>query len=282
MTSRLRMDVVSCIVAYQKLSRDIFKRKGWRYWGGVSNKPWDGVKGSPWFDSKDLEDAIVEVLEQRLPSDEMELTKASPREAPLLDSLEGNCKSLVCAVNADTLECALLRSYLVVDQQLNKDSFDCTIIDAVKATSAAPFGFPTAKIGTTEFFDVALENNNPTLEVINEVRRSLGNPHIQCLVSIGTGKSKLPNHRCRAFGGFAPLGYIPIDTEQQHQEIMTDSSYKNIRARYHRFNVEGGLIEIDPDRRDKIPEITRLTREYLLRHDVRTAISQCAQLLERG
>jgi hypothetical protein len=125
-----------------------------------------------------------------------------------------------------------------------------------------------------------LENNNPILEVIDEVRRPFGKPHVECLISIGIGRSKPPSHQCHAFRGIASLGRTEIDPEEQHQEVMIDSSYRNIRGRYYRFNVEEKLSEIGPDRWDRIPDITRLTKEYLLKREVRAAIDRCAQLLE--
>ena len=87
------MDVDSCIIAYQKLSRDIFERRGWHYWGGQMVMGWDAMRGNSWFDPQKLEQAITEILEQRLPEDELDLVQGNVREVPLLESQEQLCKT---------------------------------------------------------------------------------------------------------------------------------------------------------------------------------------------
>lgn len=90
------MDVDSCIIAYEKLSREIFERKGWQYWVGLVSVARDGVRalrGNPWYDSEGLEKAIMEILRQRLPENEPELVDQNVRGVPLIDPLEGCCRS---------------------------------------------------------------------------------------------------------------------------------------------------------------------------------------------
>ena len=87
------MDIDSCIVAYKKLSRDVFERRGVQYWGGRVVMAYNSIRGTAWFDAARLEKAIQEILEERLPRDEMIKNGSSEKETPMMDSLEGCCKT---------------------------------------------------------------------------------------------------------------------------------------------------------------------------------------------
>ena len=152
-------------------------------------------------------------------------------------------------------------------------------MDAARATSAAPLFFPTAKIGTRYYFDGALKNNNPVLELVKEIRGPLGNPQINSLISIGTGKPKDTSHSASAVGVISTLKDMATDTEHHHHDVMTDHAYADIRDTYFRFNVESGLSEIGIDRWDLLPDLTRKTKEYLTESDTRETIDRCVGLL---
>jgi patatin-like phospholipase/acyl hydrolase len=158
-------------------------------------------------------------------------------------------------------------------------SSTCTIIEAARATSAAPLYFPIMKIGNNEFFDGALKSNNPVLELINETRGLSGNRPIKCVVSIGTGKPKESNHEASAIGAINTLRRIATDTEHPHHELMTEPAYADIRERYFRLNVENGLSNIGMERWDLLSSITEKTADYLQEHETRTTISRCAESL---
>jgi patatin-like phospholipase/acyl hydrolase len=167
----------------------------------------------------------------------------------------------------------------VASNGVGESSSTCTIIEAARATSAAPLYFPTMKIGNNEFFDGALKSNNPVLELISETRGVLGNRPIKCVVSIGTGKPKESNHETSAIGAIATLRGIATDTEHPHHELMTEPAYADIRERYFRLNVENDLSNIGMERWDLLSRISENTTDYLQEHETRTTISQCAELL---
>ena len=70
-------------------------------------------------------------------------------------------------------------------------SYICTIWEAARATSAAPTFFEPIKIkGVTTLRDGGLCNNNPILELIDEVHVEFDDCDILCIVSIGTRVGK--------------------------------------------------------------------------------------------
>jgi predicted acylesterase/phospholipase RssA len=68
----------------------------------------------------------------------------------------------VCAVRKDNDDTVLFRNYpRPSDANEGNESEDATILQTARATSAAPFYFPAAKVGDVKYFDGGLENNNP-------------------------------------------------------------------------------------------------------------------------
>ena len=86
------MDVISCIIAYDKLSRDIFELKTWTMW---AKGAYNWTTGNGWFSATALEQAIAEILEYRLPLAESAELEGLTHEASLRDPLEGSCKMCV-------------------------------------------------------------------------------------------------------------------------------------------------------------------------------------------
>jgi Patatin-like phospholipase len=82
-----------------------------------------------------------------------------------------------------------LRSYTV----LSEEPINCTIVEAARATSAAPTFFDPVRINNgATLRDGGMLNNNPIEELVNEVttRREFRDKEISCIVSIGTGMLK--------------------------------------------------------------------------------------------
>lgn len=61
-----------------------------------------------------------------------------------------------------------LRAYKLENPPATEHYSDCTIWEAARATAAAPFYFPTAKIRGKKFRDGGLSYNNPVSEVLRE------------------------------------------------------------------------------------------------------------------
>ncbi|KAF8244380.1 FabD/lysophospholipase-like protein [Wilcoxina mikolae CBS 423.85] len=81
----------------------------------------------------------------------------------------------------------LFRSYHVPDDKFSNVS----IVEAARATSAAPTFFKPMRISTStetkHFVDGGLGHNNPVLHVIEEAERIYPLAEIGCIISIGTG-----------------------------------------------------------------------------------------------
>lgn len=190
--------------------------------------------------------------------------------------------SSVCAVDADTHDFARLKSYETGDARVDNALTHCAIVEAARATAAAPTYFPTLRIGTNKFFDGAMKNNNPILELMKEIRGPLGNTNIKCIMSVGTGKSQHGPHQGGLIGMAKALVRLAVDTESKHEENMTDNAYEHVRDCYVRFNVEGGLGDVDLSRGDMLSQIKSMTRDFLGEYDTRTEIERAANLIAEG
>jgi hypothetical protein len=90
----------------------------------------------------------------------------------------------VCAVTKRAKHNINFRNFKPHDLRI-ANNYNCTIVEAARATSAAPFFFPAMKIGNTTFWDGGLQNNNPVCQVLAE-----NGPEIPAVVvSLGTGRT---------------------------------------------------------------------------------------------
>lgn len=179
----------------------------------------------------------------------------------------------------DHKRCVRIRSYEVPSgSQEDQDLSTCTIIEAARATSAAPTYFPAITIGSSTYFDGAMKYNNPILEVVDEVRTTFGNLPVGCLVSIGTGTSEYPPWRPSLFGTVGTLTRLATDTEAKHTDIKTKADYEDLRPVYFRFNVDG-LGDVDLSGWQELPEIKSKTKEFLRETPTEDLLRESASLI---
>ncbi|KAL0635705.1 hypothetical protein Q9L58_005340 [Maublancomyces gigas] len=113
-------------------------------------------------------------------------------EAPLLDPREGACKTFVTAVYKGTPPNAsnppvLLRTY--PSRAESVPSYNCTIWQAGRATSATLSAFKPITIGQNTFLDEGSGRYNPAQQVLEEAHISeYPNDDIGVFISVGTGK----------------------------------------------------------------------------------------------
>ncbi|KAG6837012.1 hypothetical protein H0H93_016474 [Arthromyces matolae] len=175
---------------------------------------------------------------------------------------------------------------------------NCTIWQAARATSAAPTYLPPIKINDTEFVDGGIRFNNPSILLMGEVNAVFGIDdagfgiarHIDCLLSIGTGRA--PNIKINSQPGnpVAVALYaksiaeasIKVMTDCQTTADLMNGLFYGKEDVYYRFNagVQVGndwapLIALD-DYQD-MPQLVTLTQTYLLGQATRVA--QCATTL---
>lgn len=113
-------------------------------------------------------------------------------EAPLLDPRRGACKTFVTAVYKGTApnSCSppvLLRTY--PSRAESAPSYNCTIWQAGRATSATLAAFKPITVGQNTFLDEGSGRYNPAQQVLEEAHISeFPNDDIGVFISVGTGK----------------------------------------------------------------------------------------------
>ena len=105
-------------------------------------------------------------------------------------------KTFVVAVRASGGGVNRLRTY----SHQNGKAAECTIIEAARATSAAPTFFaPITIVSPTtglesRYIDGGVGHNNPAEQAVLEAREIWPRRHIGLLLSIGTGTSAPPKY----------------------------------------------------------------------------------------
>ena len=166
-------------------------------------------------------------------------------------------------------------------------TFNCTIIEAARATSADPTLFEAIEIGEEylkeKFVDGGLRCNNPVRYVLQEAQSTFPNRTVSCIVSLGTGTA---NVICMETPGafqklFHPnslnvLRCIAEDCENTSEETARQPS---MRDSYFRLAVCQGLQSILLTDCEKLGEVATHTEQYLRKHDVSQKVSRLVELL---
>jgi predicted acylesterase/phospholipase RssA len=243
------------------------------------------------YDHHILEQNIEEVLKK----------VGATRETAIYDDREDCCKTFVVAKRHLALDSAavLFKSY-----EVDGTEIPCTILEAARATSAAPTFFPAMKIDSNLFVDGGIGYNNPSEEAIREAWRIWPERQIGCLVSIGTGlmqpisgatrtKEQLGPLVGRVFQKIMPLTAEKLSVAEYctqlatscqviHTHVVENASIEKQpqqRARYYRFNVTSGMAHIGLEEANKMNEISQMTDAYLRDPERKELISDCVELL---
>src|SRR6266481_4925080 len=91
------------------------------------------------------------------------------------------------ALNMNARIPRLFRTY----QAPKYPSPNCTIWEAIRATSAVPAFFPHIVIGREAYVDGGMGCNNPVQQVLQEAELMFPDRHVACIVSIGTGQAQM-------------------------------------------------------------------------------------------
>lgn len=291
------MDVQSAIVEYRRLSPQIFRPSVTRYLGSNIAKT---AIGMAWFKGETLEKGVKGIVRDRLSWEEKESLGAEVADARLVPSIESisesSCKTCVspcpdvlflltirrfrfmCALKKDDNSAVRFRAYPGLDGSLTPFA-NCKIWEAARATSAAPFYFPSAVVEGVKFWDGGLANNNPVLEVLAERSQVYPQRPVNCVISLGTGFSE----RKPSKSTLAVLG-----KGKQILENVTNVNINDNRAReqlrtlgvpYFRFNPSTAEDEIGLADFRLLDALADHTRTYLSREEIGMQIRQCAELL---
>lgn len=154
------------------------------------------------------------------------------------------------------------------------ESYNCTIWEAGRATSAAPTFFKRIKIDGEHFVDAGLGCNNPIKEVIAEAKLVFGKERkVDCIVSIGTGKAGV-------VGFDKPTGLqtiLPTDLVNVLKKMVTESSstaeemeqrYEAVRNLYFRFDVDQGLQDVGLEEWKRLEDVKTHTITYTMETNI--------------
>lgn len=229
----------------------------------------------------------------------------------------------MCSTLAAKGESILFRNYTLSEQAgaapvstkaRLADFSDISIMDAAKATSAAPTYLPEVKL-TREvdaqdtvfrFWDGGLLNNNPVHQVwdnrydLDESPKQNQTPVTTCVVSIGCGWSdpKPPPSglfaRTRRFVGAMLSGLeYATNTEAKHRDFERNvrrinqrlsgdpGDTVNEKTAYFRFNTPTFKEDFNLDDYQQMPRLKQLTEKYLEESEVQRKIDECAHALVR-
>ena len=150
---------------------------------------------------------------------------------------------------------------------------NCTIWEAVRATSAAPTFFKRNLIDGEEYVDGGMGCNNPVQQVLQEAELVFPERHVACIISIGAGQAQtigIPKP-----GWFQRV--LPLQVVDAVRKIATDCEasaqgaaqrFERTPGVYFRFNVEQGLQEVGLEQWERLDEVRAHTGQYIRMADV--------------
>ncbi|KAL9615094.1 MAG: hypothetical protein Q9167_000412 [Letrouitia subvulpina] len=236
----------------------------------------------PWFKGEVLETAVTRIVKDRMSWEEKETLGGKVADARLISNIESirekSCKTFLCALRKDDNSAVRFRAYQGPDGTTNSFA-NCKIWEAARATSAAPFYFPSAIVKGVKFWDGGLANNNPVLEVLAERSQIYPQWRMNCMISLGTGFSeRKPSKSMLAVLGkgkqiLKNVTNVNINHERAREQLLTDG------VPYFRFNPSTADDEIGLADYKSLDALVEHTERYLDREQIKSQIEQCAELL---
>ena len=106
----------------------------------------------------------------------------------------------------------------------------CTVVEAVRATTAVRTFFKAAQVGDPlprTFLDDKLRCNNPEKYVVDHARGLYGDRLISCLVSLGTGATRVIGAYPRSPVSDPFRQWLPMKLLRALQDVITDCEQKS-------------------------------------------------------
>lgn len=273
------MTLSECRTAYEELSKDAFTPLHSSL--NIVAAAWGTWKVGAAFDVSKLEDAIRSVLSQygnncgSPPLLREQVTDPGTfqpckvyvsRETAISSPINPSAIRFVTCTHGDITQLAIFRSYANPTKIRRKVSDQCTILQACRATSAAPNFFPPILIGDQgqEFLDGGIKSNNPVDIILSEAQDLWPTRADDAvLISLGTGNAPLS-----AFGNNAKqivdkLKEIATETEDTAKTFLEGSGrVMALNGCCYRFTVPN-LGQIGLEEWKAKGKITSLTEEYV-------------------
>ena len=169
-------------------------------------------------------------------------------------------------------------------------NYNCTILEAARATTASPSFFKAIKIGGSiklRYIDGGLLCNNPVRYVFEQARTLFGPTYpISCVISLGTGTENVIGlEQPDAFQRIIPTKLISVlkniatDCERVSEEMATELSRPEHPPLYVRLNVNYGLQNVSLAEWEKMPEVVAHTLGYLQTRDVTQKVDMLVRTL---
>jgi len=282
MLFRLRMSIDEAIGAYARLAKDVFSVQKWFFKDGK-------------FKASRLEEAIATVIQ-----DALKIGKVESRSVRMLDeeatkwydfisssfiTPSHSHHSFVCAMPAGDFSFpSLFRSWTPVANQ----TYNCTIVEAARATSAAPTFFKAIEFGEPmrqRYIDGGFGCNNPVRHVIEEAKSLFSSRPISCVISLGTGAADIIGlDRADAFQRLLPTNLIRVlkgmatACEKCSEETARDAAAHSFQ--YIRLNVDQGLQHVSLAECEKLNDVQLHTSQYLKKYDVGQKVDHLVQVLK--
>ncbi|KAF8598774.1 FabD lysophospholipase-like protein [Ceratobasidium sp. AG-I] len=201
-----------------------------------------------------------------------------------------NCKVMICASTAHALRAGIptcIRTYHVSANQ----GPECTIVEAVRATTATPGLFKRGIIKENgieiPYVGGGLECNNPTNIALRKVSSVFPDRPIACVMSVGAGQlhsASIPD--ARIYDALLPsrlastVERIATDCERTHQDLARH--FEHTKGAYFRFSTDQGMQDIEQYNVTKISEVQAHTRQYLQDATVNSRMQEAVMTIAAG
>lgn len=281
MLGRLRMTIDATMVVYQKLSAEVFTRPSSRLKRSLRNNS-----------SATRRESLRKIFDKLMPE---QPSSNEVREEFRSDSIR--CKTIVCSIKSsqkkDFKEPFLFRSYdhwRMSYSPFERNPGNASVLGiqvVASATLGAPFYFKPVQVQESRYYDGAIELNNPSWEVINEVNllnRKSGNA-IHLLLSVGGGNTK--SNTPKDVFGDKSLQQELNDISEYIDKKLTDESERQDFS-YYRLDVDQGLQDVRLNEwkpkttgESTLRRIESAFKNCLEKEKVRSKIHDCAQALVR-
>jgi len=189
--------------------------------------------------------------------------------------------SFVSASNAKNMSSpTLFRTY--VPPRL--PSYNCTIVEATRATTAEEPFFPSIEIGDLNMKETFIHGgsriNSPVKSVLLEAKSIFPDQLVCCVLSIGRGAQGIIG-----FDGSTATKRTQIlkklinDDEQVSDEVAKELCEKEVFT--CRLNVDHGLEGISYEDWERLGDIRTHTQKYLEKFDVMQKVSRLVHVLNQ-
>ena len=279
MLGRLRMSVDKAMKVYRLLSANVFEKPSSRLKRVLTK-----------YDSTARRERLKGQFDSLKPS-----TPSPQEEGDQFKSDRNRCRTIVCSIqsseNNNFQTPFLFRSY---DRKMSYnipfernpgDQNTFAIWEVARATSAAPSYFKSIHLPQVRFYDPAVNLNNPSWEVLNEVNllAERSQDAIDLLLSIGGANAKANNPRVK-FGNDSLQQGLTNISDAVHNEVEYESTHQLFH--YYRFDVKEGLQEVrmnewkpKPSGSITLKRIQEATSRYLKEPKISDLIRECAKKL---